>query len=52
MDPRVRPMGVDLKLLGHHRNGSDFAIEINLSPIVTPQGMYAAAVIRKARDVS
>lgn len=50
MDPRPRPMGLGLKLQGRHRNGTDVPLEINLSPIVTSQGTYAVAIVRKRRD--
>lgn len=48
-DPRPRPMGLGRQLRGLHRNGGEIAVEVSLSPIVTGQGIYAVAVIRKQR---
>jgi PAS domain S-box-containing protein len=49
-DPRTRQMGTDLKLSGRRKNGTDFPVEIMLSPIVTVTGSYVVAVIRRKKD--
>lgn len=47
-EPRVRPMGVGMVLAGISKNGKEFPVKINLSPIVTKNGVYVLAAIRKA----
>src|SRR5579863_188777 len=44
--PKTRAMGADLDLYGRRRNGSEFPVEISLSPIVTEKGTFVLSAIR------
>jgi PAS domain S-box-containing protein len=45
-EPQIRPMGANLELAARRRDGSEFPVDIALSPVETDDGLLVVAAVR------